>query len=191
MNTFMYWDEELTYETGEYNDARLNERAIEIPIAQWFMEGEVGTLIEIGNVLSHYRSEDHIIVDKYEQADDVLNVDVFSLIERCDMIIAISTIEHVRWDEPDTGKDWDGSVKALEHLLSLLRVGGQMLVTVPMGWNPYLDTAILDGRIPHPWRQCTLVRDGEGWVQTQGLSHRRYAATTRWAESVWVAEWLR
>ena len=53
--------------------------------------------------------------------------------------------------------------------------------------------AILDGRLPiKPIRQCTIVRAPDSnpveWVQTNGLTHRRYAASSIWAESVWVAE---
>ncbi len=66
-----------------------------------------------------------------------------------------------------------------------------MLVTVPMGWHPFLDAAVLDKQLPvSPQRACTLVRAGdqEHWVQTPEICHRRYAATSIWAESVWVAE---
>lgn len=188
-DVFGYWGEPYEYETGAYNDARLNERAVEIPIARAFVDARAGVGLELGNVLAHYAvPRVRFVVDRYEQGD-VSNIDVFDLDMKYDWIVAISTVEHVRWDEPGLDREWDGSVRAIEHLYGLLRPGGRMLITVPMGWNPYLDTAILDGKIIPPERQCTMVRVGDGWLQTPELDHRRYAATTVWAESVWIAEW--
>ena len=87
----------------------------------------------------------------------------------------------------------EGSTRALTHLLGLLRPGGRMLVTIPMGWQVFLDSMILDGKLPiQPERQCTMIRktgsDPLEWYQTAKLVHRRYAMTSIWAEAVWVAE---
>jgi SAM-dependent methyltransferase len=131
------------------------------------------------------------VLDRYEQGA-THNTDLFDHHDQADWIVAISTLEHVRWDEPDTGRLADGPQRALEHLHHILRPGGQMLITIPMGWHPYLDSAILDGKLPvQPTRQCTLVRQGSDpmrWAQTDTVTHHRYAASSIWAESVWVAE---
>lgn len=62
-----------------------------------------------------------------------------------------------------------------------------MLVTVPFGWHPFFDTDILASKFS-PARECSFIRIGIDWVQGP-VEHRRYAATTIWAESIWVAEW--
>lgn len=178
--TFTYWGAEFAYEENEYNSTRLNERAVEIPIARAFIGDGVG--LEVGNVLAHYQPVSHRVVDRYEEGAE--NIDVFDIDGAFDWIIAISTLEHVRWDEEP--KDPDAAPAALRHLLTLLKPDGRMLVTVPFGWQPFLDTEIVDGKF-EPARECSMVRDGDDWKQTE-VEHRRYAATTRWAESVWIAE---
>ncbi len=193
--TFSYWDDELPYCREAYNNSGLNERAVEIPIAQVFINRQApdATGLEVGKVLGHYMTTPWTVLDRYEPGAD-LNIDVFDHHTQADWIVAISTIEHVRWDEPGN-RHPDGSPHAIEHLHSLLRPGGQMLVTVPMGWHPFLDSAILDGRLPvKPVRQCTIVRipatDPVEWEQAHLLQHRRYAASSIWADAVWVAEFV-
>jgi SAM-dependent methyltransferase len=197
MDTFTYWGTELRYCREEYNHSGLNERAVEIPIAQWFIDqcrkdDHWAPGLEVGAVLQHYERPIWMVLDRYEPGA-TLNCDVFDHHETYDWIVAVSTLEHVRWDEPQMERHPDGSMRALEHLHTLLRPGGRMLVTIPMGWQPFLDSTILDGRLPvKPERECTLVRlpktDPIEWFQTRVLGHRRYAATSIWAESVWVAE---
>jgi len=192
--TFTYWGVELPYCRARYNHSGENERAVEIPIARWFIDrcrrdDRWRPGLEVGNVLSHYETPTWPVVDRYEAGGRVHNIDLFDWDEPVDWIVSISTLEHVRWDEPDLGRHPDGPLRALKHLSGLLRPGGAMLATTPMGWQPFWDSAVLDGRLPvKPERQATLVRDGDGWRQTEALEHRRYAASTIWAESVWVGE---
>jgi len=190
---FYYWDVELEYCRDAYNHSGENERAVEIPIARWFIgqRGSAGGGLEIGNVLSHYMRAPWTVIDRYEPGRH-LAMDLFDYHQDHDWVVSISTLEHVRWDEPDQGRHPDGPVNALRHLWELVRPGGAMLVTTPMGWHPFWDSAVLDGRLPvTPTRQATFVRDGSGWRQTRRLEHRRYAATSIWAESVWVGEFVR
>lgn len=189
---FSYWGEPLEYCRAAYNHSGENERAVEIPVARRFLAGRSSSLgggLEVGNVLAHYGPAPWTVVDRWEPGHGGLAIDLFDYHVPHDWIVSISTLEHVRWDEPDQGRHPDGPVRALGHLWGLLRPGGAMLVTTPMGWHPFWDSAVLDGRLPvEPRRQCTLVRDGAGWRQTEHLCHLRYAASTIWAESVWVAE---
>ena len=47
----------------------LTERAVEVPVAQALVDRHApDRVLEIGNVLSHYRPQQHVVVDKYEQA---------------------------------------------------------------------------------------------------------------------------
>lgn len=197
-DTFSYWGVDLPYCRDWYNHSGENERAVEVPIARWFIDCQrkndhwrAG--LEVGRVLPNYERETWSVLDRYE-AGATWNLDVFDHYEPTDWILSISTLEHVRWDEPGVGRHPDGSLLALEHLHRLLRPGGAMLVTIPMGWHPFLDSAILDGRLPvKPWRESTMVRAGDQrhWVQTPDLCHRRYAASSIWAESVWVGEFVK
>lgn len=184
--TFRYHATELEYADYEYNTTRKNERAVEVPIARRFMADQGDALgLEVGNVLMHYQGGRPWwdIVDRYEGPD---KRDVFEIEEPYDWIVSISTLEHVRWDAPEP-REPGKSAKAIAHLLSLLQPGGRMLVTVPFGWNPPLDAAILADSFPVE-RQCSFIREGDGWVQTDGLEAKPYGLTTAWAEAIWVAE---
>lgn len=187
-STFQWAGRALAYYDHPYNTTRLNERAVELPVAlDWVARRPPGSVgLEVGNVLSHYVPVDHQVVDRWEPGAGVRNADVFDVTDRVDWVLAISTVEHVRWDEPE--RTMHGAAEAIEHLQSLLRPDGRMLVTVPFGWHPYLDRDIVDGRF-EPEVQGTFVRRGAGWVYAAGeAAHRPYAATTDWAEAVWVAE---
>lgn len=193
MNTHFIWQgHSLRYFDDPYNSTILNERAIEVPIALAFMAkvllaspGAGPAVLEVGNVLGHYGVTGHHIVDRHEIQPGVENADVFDIGGEWKCIVAISTLEHVRWDEEP--KEPNGGIDAIAHLRSLLAPGGKMLVTVPFGWQPFLDSAILNGELD-PTRECSMVRVADGWEQTPTVEHRRYAASTQWAESVWVAE---
>ncbi len=102
-------------------------------------------VLEVGNVLSHYRPETHVVLDKYEHAPGVLNRDVLELgdLGQFDLIVAISTLEHVGWDEAprDPGKP----IRAIRALRSVLAPGGLLVLTAPVGYNPVLDAALRSG----------------------------------------------
>ena len=52
-------------------------------------------------------------------------------------IVSISTIEHVGWDE--TPRGLNKIPLALENLTGCLASGGEIVVTLPLGYNAYLD----------------------------------------------------
>jgi hypothetical protein len=113
----------------------------------------------------------HTVVDKYEVATGVFNADVcdMALGKQFSLVISVSTLEHVGWDEtpqvqPKVLKAW--SVMR-DHLLP----GGRMFVTVPMGYNHYLDV-------------CLRV----GWpAETSRRALRRVDALNHWEEVPWGA----
>lgn len=210
---FTYHGAPLQLLDHPYNKTRLNERGVEIPVAEWWLARHYRNgmrFLEIGNVLGHYFPEEmtHHVVDRYEEVDGVENADVFDVDGEWDVIIAISTIEHVRWDPPEP-RDIDGAALAISHLYGLLAPGGEMLVTVPFGSNPGLDYAILSGE----WgpsclaRQTVIMRGGGTWRETPGTYRwelvgsswfeaesiwwERYGKSTPWADAVWIGEFRR
>jgi SAM-dependent methyltransferase len=173
---FAFQGERYGYLVHPYKWSWLTERAVEVPIVQAIVDRHAGKrILEVGNVLSHYQSQHHLIVDKYEQAAGVLNRDALDLddLGRFDLIVSISTVEHIGWDEEprDPGK----SVETLRRLRGLLGPGGQLVVTVPAGYHPKLDAALRAGSIE-------LTRAG---------ALRALDGATRWrevpVEEVWSA----
>lgn len=131
-----------------YNDTIHNERAVEIPIAVDFIARGHGRVLEVGNVLGHYFTAEQLpgrlVVDRHERAPGVHSLDVFDLAGEFDTIVAISTLEHVRWDEPDVQRNPFGGVAALLYLRGLLAPGGSMLATWEWAHNPELDAYAID-----------------------------------------------
>jgi len=182
-----------------YNTTALNERAVELAMAQQFLalrhnwEGRMGRVLEVGNVLSHYDlSPGGRIVDRFEVAPGVENIDVFDIEGTYDTIISVSTIEHVGVDD---GRDYPhAAMAAIYHLRSLLAPGGRFFCTFPTGWNAALDHALNWGEISR-WAatEVYMVRDGEDWVECgangrRGFTPRPYGLTQPWAEAVWIGE---
>lgn len=129
-----------------YNGTWRNERAIEVSLAKKYLEkAQEKNILEIGNVLSHYFPVSHTIVDKYEKAPGVLNQDVAQLnfAKKFDLIISISTLEHVGWDEPIQNSL--KVIQALRVLKKQLKPGGKIVVTFPFGYNPHMELFLKAG----------------------------------------------
>jgi SAM-dependent methyltransferase len=147
-STFSFRGQSYRYFWHRYNSTWRNERAVEIPIAHSFLAGiPAEKVLEIGNVLSHYGPVSHEVVDKYERAGNVRNEDVCDIRseKKYDLILSISTLEHVGWDEEP--KDETKVLRAFKNLCGLLTPGGRLVVTIPLGYNPPLDRMIREGGI--------------------------------------------
>jgi hypothetical protein len=150
LRTFAFEGRELPYLVAPYNETWRNERAVEVPIAlDWIARRPSGPILEVGHVVGHYapRAANHTVIDLYEPADDVLNVDALTYDPGTQFpsILAISTIEHVGYDEED--QDPDKPRKLLDHLATLLAPGGEMLISFPLGYHHQLDRDLVDGSL--------------------------------------------
>ena len=152
----------------------LTERAVEVPVAQALVDQHSpDRVLEIGNVLSHYRPQQHQVVDKYEQAPGVINRDVLELegLDEFDLIVAISTLEHVGWDE--SPREPAKAARAVSVLRSLLAPGGLLAITVPVGYNAAFDAVLRSGEVPLD-RAVALRRAG-------GTRWREVTAAVVWS----------
>ncbi|HET7149508.1 MAG TPA: hypothetical protein VFI73_13535 [Candidatus Nitrosopolaris sp.] len=152
--TFHYFD---TFKTWH------GERSVEIPIVMEMVRKYQGkNILEVGNVLSHHVRFEHDILDKYEMANGVINADVvdFTSEKKYDLIVSISTLEHVGWDEKP--RDDTKILLALENMRNLISSrGGTIMITVPLGYNPTLDKLLKEGAIRFS-RQHNLLRISKG-----------------------------
>ncbi len=146
-----------------------NERAVEVALARDFLAGRSGTILEVGNVLANFLPLSHVVLDKYEQAPGVINEDVIAFApgKKFDAIVTLSTLEHVGWDE--TPRAPEKILQAIERLKQLLAAGGELLATMPVGYNSFLDQIIRERRTgfaevkflvrltaDNQWREATL-----------------------------------
>jgi cyclopropane fatty-acyl-phospholipid synthase-like methyltransferase len=119
-------------------------------------------ILEIRNVLSHHFKFEHDILDKYEIAKGVTNEDVvdFKSEKKYDLVVSISTLEHVGWDEKP--RDDLKIPRAIENLKTLITSrGGTMIITLPLGYNSALDQQLKDGIIRFS-KQYNLLRISKG-----------------------------
>jgi SAM-dependent methyltransferase len=140
--------EEYPYLFHRYKATWLTERAVEVPVVQRLVDREPGRVLEVGNVLSHYRAQRHLVVDKYEQAPGIMNRDVLALddLGRFELVVAISTLEHVGWDEEPRRPQ--AALEAVSALRERVAPGGRLVLTHPVGYNPHLDDALRSGAVP-------------------------------------------
>ncbi len=143
---FQFQGESYPYFYHPYNVTWRNERCVEISLARKVLEGK--RILEVGNVLSHYFPVSHDVLDKYEKGNGVINEDVvtFKPGKQYDLIVSVSTLEHVGWDEkPRTRMK---ILPALKNLESLLAPKGNLFVTLPLGYNKDIDTLVKQGKLP-------------------------------------------
>jgi len=123
-----------------------SERKLELDIIRNYLDDKKLTL-EIGNVLSHYMDINHIVIDKYEKAPNVYNMDAMDIEYKnfFDLIISISTLEHIGFDEKE--KNPKKVIEVIKKLRKALKKGGKFIATIPMGYNHYIDGDIINNRL--------------------------------------------
>ncbi len=172
--TFSFDGRTYRYFYHPYNTAWRTERTVEVPIVwELVRENRGRRILEVGNVLSHYFPVSHEIVDKYERGASVRNEDVVDIRPEApyDLIVSISTLEHVGMDEEE--KEPRKPLRAVRHLGSLLAPGGRLVVTIPLGQNPELDRMLGDGEIPFTRLLCLKrISAGNDWIETDWESIR-------------------
>ncbi|MEM5792868.1 MAG: hypothetical protein QXY45_00710 [Candidatus Aenigmatarchaeota archaeon] len=149
-----------------YNYTWRCERSVEIPIVWDFVSKSNGSVLEVGNVLSHYFPVSHEIVDKYEKGHGVINKDIidFKPNKKYDLIVSISTIEHIGDDEEP--RNPDKILKVLGHLKSLSSNKGKIVLTFPLNYNKDLDKFIKKGEIKFDELYFLKRSSRNEWVET-------------------------
>ena len=91
------------------------------------------SILEVGNVLSHFFEVHH------EIAIGVINQDIvnYNPSKKYNLIVTISTLEHVGWNE--TTHEPLKIMRAIKKLKSLMTTSGKIVITLPNGYSPVLD----------------------------------------------------
>lgn len=178
--SFNFNGKRYNYFYHPYNATWKNERTVEVPIAMEIICNEdfnSNNILEVGNVLSHYFPVSHDIIDKYEIADNVVNCDISEIqtSKKYDLILCISTLEHVGWDEHLFDKNFEEDTNSLDEttilnaikkLRTLLQDQGKIIFTVPVGYNKILDGLLKENRIPINEMYCLKrISDDNKWIQ--------------------------
>lgn len=145
---FIFRGQAYRYFYHHYNFTNLNERCVEIAIIREIMEKYKGKrILEVGNVLAHYLKFAGDILDKYEKSPRVINQDAadFQTAHKYDLIVSVSTLEHIGRD--DGSNDPDKIFSVLNNLRNCLSAEGLLIFTIPIGYNKSLDDNIRQGKI--------------------------------------------
>jgi SAM-dependent methyltransferase len=157
---FHFQGVDYPYWLSWYNKTWKNERSVEVVLLHNILNGINGiTMLEVGNVSKHYFKSSHIVVDKYEKGEGVINQDFldYEAPHKFDFVFSVSTFEHVGEDT----KQPELSLEAIKKAKSLLKVGGQLFFTFPIGWNKTLDKQIKSCGV----EDFYLFDNGLGWVE--------------------------
>ncbi len=158
----------LEYCKLEYG--RDTEREVEVPVTVNWLKRNIragDSILEIGNVLSYYQREREIVkppfenyriidlAEKFPFVENMNIMDVFSSEVKFDMIISISTVEHIGQIGYGFVADYAGRlnapVTAIQNIYKMLTPGGRALITVPFGvyadngWFVHFDMKYLMG----------------------------------------------
>lgn len=188
--TFTVGDRSYHYATDHYNRAWRNERAVELALGRGFIDEHDGQrLLEVGNVLHHYGASEHDVLDKYEDAPNVINDDIvdFAPDTPYKAVLSISTLEHVGWDERP--REPDKTLRAYHALRAMLAPDGAMLLTCPIGQNSYLDDYIQHEALDFPERHyLQRVSRGNEWreVDLSAVRGAKYHRPYRNANALFV-----
>lgn len=171
-NCFVVSGEKLPYFIALYNHTWRNERIVEIPFAQEFLNNNRGTsVLEIGNVMSHYFEVSHDVVDKYEPGDGVINSDILTYVpaNKYDAILSLSTLEHIGKDKV---RDDRKVLRVYDHIVNeLLSDTGVFMFSVPIGFNPVFDAYIDSGEIKPDASVCLKrISEDNDWVEVSWQS---------------------
>jgi hypothetical protein len=193
--TFVFDGETLPYFYAKYNITWVTERVLEVPIGLHFLKiaGAENTL-EVGNVLGHYAPPQHAVLDKFERGPNIINADIttFDPKRTYDLILSISTFEHIGYEDdgdPNAEKICD-AIAACQRFLS---PSGRLIITVPFGYNPYLDRYIAEDKIK-PNRAWFFEKTSKlDWTATtkEAALKRKYAKPYPFANAIMVAEFLK
>ena len=149
---FFFNGKKIQYENSFYNTSFFNERTVEIPMVKEIISSyKRNNFLEIGNVLQHYNyPESRVIVDKYEVSQNVINEDIetYSTQTKFNLIVSISTLEHVGLDEGEMLPDKDKLQRCILNISNnLLAKEGVLIVTLPVNYNENVDKFIRENTI--------------------------------------------
>lgn len=194
---FTFMGKEYPYFRHEHNNTLDNERAIEVPLARDIVKSCDGRVLEVGNVLNYYFDDlVHDVVDKNEKGRGVVTVDIeaYEPTEPYDLIVSISTLEHVGWNEQKYGAadapDPSKLRRVLERLKSMLAPDGRMFHTMPIGYNPPMDAQIQEDDLG--LKASYLCRSGKTeWSESdkKRAMQTEYGRPFTAANGLYIGEW--
>jgi hypothetical protein len=166
---FSFSNNTYSYYIHKHNVTFYNERAVELPIIiELCKKHKSEDILEVGNVLSHYIQGTHKIIDKFEKGDNIENADAcyYQPNKTYKLIVSISTLEHIGWDDEPIKPDL--AIDAINNLIGLLSDDGTLVVTIPIGYNSFLDDKISKNTLGFDEQKFLIRRNRSNeWIETE------------------------
>jgi hypothetical protein len=166
--TFIFCGKPYQYFLHPYNTTWRNERCVELAIVMEYLRNQnPAEILEVGNVLSHYVRSAHTVIDRYERGRSVIAQDIvdYQSNQSYKLVLCISTLEHIGFDERPQNP---GKYKqAIQVMRSVLTRDGKLIVTVPLGYNPAIDSDLEAGRLPFDEIHFLKRTSYETWLEAQ------------------------
>ena len=191
-----YRGEPLPLVYARHNVTWANERCVELALARALMAGiRPDRVLELGHVTPHYIASRHLVVDKYEAGSLQVDIVDFESPARFDLVLSISTFEHIAFDEPGEPPAPEAVAAkvnaALDRCRGLLAPGGVFAITVPLGYNPALDAIIAGDQLGCARATWFKRFPGRRWRQVRRSEALlcRYGSPCPFANAILLAEW--
>lgn len=151
--TFTFDGSKYIYETGKYDLARLNERAVEVPIAAKLLETN-DNVLEVGNVLRHYGHRPYMVIEGGKEfvVNYLLGKWSTAPTPIYDCSICIGGLAHLAVDD---------AIDMVQQIKGALKPGSPYLFTIPHGSNEDIDMAITVNDFEVDYIMRMDKRDGE------------------------------
>ncbi|MBM3840682.1 MAG: hypothetical protein FJ398_22515 [Verrucomicrobia bacterium] len=190
---FSFQSSELEYFYHRYNMTWACERCLEVPVGRFYLEQfRKGRVLEVGNVLSHYGPVRHDVLDKFEKGEGVINQDIvdFKPDQPYDLMLSLSTFEHIGFDDEASTPSDQKIRAALAACRTILAAEGKLVITAPIGYNPFLDRLICEQTLGAS-REFYFVRtEFLAWQPAERTEacQRQYRRPFPYANALLVAE---
>jgi hypothetical protein len=125
---------DLWLEENSHNDASNNERMVEVPLAQWFLN-KYKDPIEFGAVTPYYFKSKHLIFDPTDPYENCIKLKAEDICYKKKTVLSISTVEHIGTGDYGMPVDKNMSVKVLIKMMK----AKHYLITFPKAYNEILD----------------------------------------------------
>lgn len=176
--TFLYNDKQFFLFQHHYNcgfyTRKMTERALEMALAEMWLNQTEGEILEIGAVSPYYfpRAVNHICdpFDSHAKVD--LHCSMFALDLHGKNILSISTIEHIATG--DYGIDIAENESSVLAFKKIVKEAKSCFITFPVGYNKELDTYFTESHyksLSENFSVIFYVREGNtnNWKQESDL----------------------
>lgn len=134
---FSFKEQVYQYFDHPYNQTRVNERTVEIPISLFFLDNIKDSLVEVGCVTPYYRECEHEVIDFTDEHPKSKKIDATKYDFKNKNVLSISTVEHVGLsDYGIQSKEQNAAISLCERIMNESMT---YFITWPLGYNRNLD----------------------------------------------------